>query len=164
MYQADFLLKGSYFVTGNILHIQGNLFDAESTLLLGSIENENSLDDIAKSCNDLAEQIAKQIEKKRNTEPLIAETHPLVNQYMIEGLGYFYNGAYQRAIPVFMKVLKINKDNYEARFWLARSYYEAGLLDNARLEFEWLSRKPASAYHDKIQIFLKEIAKAGQAY
>lgn len=78
-------------------------------------------------------------------------------QLMFEGLGYYYSGAYEKAVPVFMKLAKAEPENALARYWLGKSYQQAGMADEARIEFEtYLKQFPRDASRAEIEGYLKK--------
>lgn len=149
--QANFILKGSFFLSGDVMTVQANLYDVETTILLGSVQSEVPEEQLGKLCSDLAQKIATKVSEYSEFQPLLVDETPEINAYFFEGLGYYYGAAYHKAIPAFFKILKLNPSHYEARYWLARCYEESSFKQSAKLEFEKLSEiKEHKRYQDVI--------------
>jgi tetratricopeptide (TPR) repeat protein len=161
LYSAGLVLSGSYFVTpDNILHVQGGLFGAQEGVLRSSIESHGPVGNLVEICNSLAAEISRDIGSGL-PQPPATFSGSEVDHFFLDGLGYYYNGHYSKAISSFMKVLKRDQGNAEARFWLGRSYYESGLKESARIEFKKLLAVPDFHRIEDVSLFLKELASVG---
>ena len=149
--QAKFILKGSFFLNGDMMTVQANLYDVETTALLASVQSDMPENQLGKLCSDLAQKIAVKVSEYSDFKPLLIDETPEINAYFFEGLGHYYGAAYHKAIPAFFKILKLDPSHYEARYWLARCYEESSFKQSAKLEFEKLSQiKDHKRYQDVI--------------
>lgn len=157
--QADFILKGSYFVNGDTIRIQAHLYDTETTILAGSATSSQNLDDLNQACMDIAEQTSKQVAQHASLPQLHVDETPQLNQHFITGLGYFYGGACHKAMPEFLKVLKLDNEHYDARYWLAQCYLDMGLENSAVLEFKKLAVDTSNLRHQDVVAQLAILTK-----
>ena len=140
---AQFILTGSFWVKKETLEIQVLIYETETTRLIGSTDFRVPVDSLASSCKPLAKKISAQFDRNKKSpfHKLDAESHPEMNNYMIQGLGFYYNGEFWKAFPAFLKVLEMDPNHANARFWLGKSYMRAGMDDLARLSLEEFVRR-----------------------
>jgi len=135
--QAHFILRGSFVIQSKQISIQAFLVQTENTQLLKSFEQKGSIHDLVKLCQALSKDIGAYFSAPlKSLPPLERDEDPKRNVRLIYGLGYYFNGQFHKAFPEFMKILKENPKDAEARFWLAKSFLEAGLKDHAQMEFQ----------------------------
>ena len=156
---AQFILTGSFWVKQETLEIQTHIYETETTRLIGSTDFRVPVDSLAMSCDSLAKKISAQFEKNRGTpfHQLDTESHPEMNNHMIQGLGFYYNGEFWKAFPAFLKVLEMDPNHANARFWLGKSYMSAGMDDLAKMSLEeFVRRFPKHEKWKEAQRLIKE--------
>ena len=156
---AQFILTGSFRVKKETLEIQMLIYETETTRLIGSTDIRMPVDSLASSCGSFAKKISVQFDKNRKSpfRNLDPETHPEMINHMIQGLGFYYNGEFWKAFPAFLKVLEMDPDHANARFWLGKSYMRAGMDDLAKLSLEeFVRRFPKHEKWQEAQKLIKE--------
>ena len=156
---AQFVLTGSFWVKKEILEIEMLIYETETTRLIGSTELRVPVNSLASNCESLAGKISNQFDKHKKSpfHNLNAEAHPEMSNHMIQGLGFYYNGEFWKAFPAFLKVLELDPDHANARFWLGKSYMSAGMNDLARLSLEeFVRRFPKHEKLKEAQRLIKE--------
>jgi tetratricopeptide (TPR) repeat protein len=156
---AQFILTGSFWVKKETLEIQMLIHETETTRLIGSTDLRVPVDSLASSCGSVAKKISVQFEKNKQSpfHKLDAETHPEMSNHMIQGLGFYYNGEFWKAFPAFLKVLEMDPNHANARFWLGQSYMRAGMSDLAKLSLEeFVRRFPKHAKWKEAKRLIKE--------
>lgn len=131
--QARYIARGSFTRTGDRLRIQAHVYETETTRLVASAEAHGDPAALVSVCEELAGRIARALP----TEAALAlpvDDEPERSLLMIQGLGYFYSAQFNKAVPAFMKILAKRPEDALARYWLARSFHEAGLRDHAVIE------------------------------
>ncbi|TAL38777.1 MAG: hypothetical protein EPN97_03480 [Alphaproteobacteria bacterium] len=133
------LLRGSLAPQDTGIIVTLMLYDLASTKLVASASAGGGLADIPATACTGARQLGEKL------PALAAVTAPETgmdnvqaeqSRLMIEGLGFYYNGAYEKAFPPFMKLMRADPANAAAVYWLAKSYAGAGMDDQAKIEFE----------------------------
>jgi TolA-binding protein len=82
---------------------------------------------------------------------------------MIQGLGHFYSSQFNKAVPAFMKILAKHPDDALARYWLARSFYEAGLRQHAAIELQaFLNSSPNHVKAAEVRDLLGRLEEGGR--
>ncbi len=131
--QARYIARGSFTRAGEHLHVQALVYETETTRLVTAAEVRGDPAGLVFLCEELADKIAKGL--SRGPAPaLLADDDPERSLLMVQGLGHFYSAQYTKAVPAFMKILAKHPDDATARYWLARSFYEAGLRGHAAIE------------------------------
>jgi TolB-like protein len=131
--QARYVARGSFTRSGDRLLVQALVYETETTRLVTSAEVRGDPAALVPACEELADKIAKALP----TGPAAAlpvDDDPERSLLMIQGLGHFYSGRFNQAVPAFMKILARHSDDALARYWLGRSFYEAGLRQHAAIE------------------------------
>lgn len=137
---ATHLLRGSIAPHEQGFVMTLMLYELASARLVADASAEGGMDGIASTACKGADALAGKMEKAR-PQPESGggengrETEEQ-GRLMIEGLGHYYNGAYEQAFPSFMKLLKRAPGNASARYWLGKSYHAAGMGGAARIEFQ----------------------------
>ncbi|HKW91410.1 MAG TPA: tetratricopeptide repeat protein [Methylomirabilota bacterium] len=140
--QARYIARGSFTRTGNRLLVQALVYETETTRLVASAQGAGDASALVAVCEDLAGKIARALPTE-TAAALPADDDPERSLLMIQGLGYFYSGQFNKAVPAFMKILARHPDDGSARYWLARSFSEAGLRQHAVIELrEFLRSSP----------------------
>lgn len=133
--QAEYVLRGSFTRTGGELHIQAVVHETETTRLVASAEASGDPDELISLCRQLANGIVKFFSTTTaEVSALPVDEDPERSALMINGLGYFYSAQFHKAFPAFMKILAKDRNDALARYWLGRSFYEAGLTAHAMVE------------------------------
>jgi len=131
--QARYITRGSFTRAGNRLLVQALVYETETTRLVTSAQGAGDTGTLVAVCEDLAGKIARALPTE-TAAALLADDDPERSLLMIEGLGYFYSAQFNKAVPAFMKILARHPDDGSARYWLARSFSEAGLRQHAVIE------------------------------
>jgi TolB-like protein len=131
--QARYIARGSFTRAGERLHVQALVYETESTRLVTAAEARGDRTALVPLAEELATRIAKTL-PTATTPALPVDDDPERSLLMIQGLGYYYSAQYTRAVPAFMKLLAGHPDDAAARYWLARSFHEAGLGQHAAVE------------------------------
>jgi TolB-like protein len=140
--QARYIARGSFTRTGNRLVVQALVYETETTRLVTSAQGAGDAGALVAVCEELAGKIARTLPGEP-AAALPADDDPERSLLMIEGLGYFYGAQFNKAVPAFMKILARHPDDGSARYWLARSFSEAGLRQHAVIELrEFLRSSP----------------------
>jgi TolB-like protein len=140
--QARYIARGSLTRTGDRLHIQALVYETETTRLVTSAEVRGDPATLVSICEELAAKIANGLSPNVRL-PMPVDDDPERSLLMIQGLGYFYSSQFNKAVPAFMKILAKHSDDALARYWLARSFYDAGLRQHAEIELRaFLSSSP----------------------
>lgn len=133
------LLRGSLAPqdTGAIITLM--LYDLSSTKLVASTSASGDLSDIPATACTGARQLGEKLPALVSVtarEGGMDDEQAEQSRLMIEGLGYYYNGAYEKAFPPFMRLMRADPANASAVYWLAKSYQGAGMEEQAKLEFD----------------------------
>ena len=144
--QARYITRGSFTRAGNRLLVQALVYETETTRLVTSAQGAGDAGALVAVCEELAGKIARALPVE-GAPALTADDDPERSLLMIEGLGYFYSSQFNKAVPAFMKILARHPDDGSARYWLARSFSEAGLRQHAVIELRAFLR--SSPYHVK---------------
>ena len=85
------------------------------------------------------------------------------SRLMMEGLGAYYNGAFEKALPSFLKLMRENPADAAAAWWLAKSYQGAGMTDEARIAFgKFIEEFPKDPRVADANAILKEVKEKGK--
>jgi len=140
--QARYIARGSFTRTGSRLVVQALVYETETTRLITSAQGAGDAGALVAVCEDLAGKIVRALPTE-TAAALPADDDPERSLLMIEGLGSFYSAQFNKAVPAFMKILSRHPDDGSARYWLARSFAEAGLRQHAVIELrEFLRSSP----------------------
>jgi len=131
--QARYIARGSFTRAGERLHVQALVFETESTRLVTAAEARGDGTALVSLAEELADKITRAL-PSATAQGLPVDDDPERSLLMIQGLGHFYSAQYNKAVPAFMKILAKHADDASARYWLARSFYEAGLGQHAAIE------------------------------
>ena len=157
---ADVLVRGSLSGSGDSIKLSVFLYDVETTQLIASSAHEGPRSDAFELfCNDAAGEIARALSDGLSAPThLPADSDPLRTQLLLLGVGHYYNGHYAEAFPAFMKLLRRDEADPEARFWLARSFLGAGMTTYAEHELkQFIVRFPVDRNHGRAKELLREI-------
>lgn len=157
---ADNLIRGTLSPGPDGLIVSGFLYDVDTTGLLLSPQAVGPRSHVsALFCEGIAAEIAAYVDSDGDdSQRLQADPVPAQTQRLIMGLGHYYNGNYAAAFPAFMKLLREDSNNAEARFWLAKSFYEAGMALFAEKEIvKFLGQFPDSDKRQQALALLREI-------
>jgi TolB-like protein len=143
--QARYITRGSFTRAGNRLVVQALVYETETTRLVTSAQGTGEAGALVVVCEELAGKIARAL-PAQIAAVLPADDDPERSLLMIEGLGYFYSAQFNKAVPAFMKILARHPNDGSARYWLARSFTDAGLRQHAVIELrEFLRSSPGHA-------------------
>ncbi|HEY7651814.1 MAG TPA: CsgG/HfaB family protein [Methylomirabilota bacterium] len=160
--QARYVARGSFTRTGDRLHVQALVYETETTRLVASAEARGAPATLVSVCEELADRIAKAL--PTNAPPsLPVDDDPERSLLMIQGLGHFYSSQFNKAVPAFMKILAKHPDDALARYWLARSFYEAGLRQHAAIELQaFLNSSPNHVKAAEVRDLLGRLEEGGR--
>lgn len=161
--QADYILRGSFTRVGSKLQVQALVYETETTQLVTSAESNGDADDLVIVCRRLVDGMMRFFSAKTGKAPRFpVDEDPEKTALMIDGLGYFYSGQLHKAFPAFMKIIAKDPRDSPARYWLGRSFYEAGLADHATIELEdFLRLFPKHAKVAEVKQLLEAIRNRG---
>ena len=139
---ATHLLRGSLAPHEDGLTITLMLYDLAAAKLVASADASGGKGDITRvacqAVGSLTEKLDSIKQETGGDATPDAEEH---GKLMLEGMGFYYNGAYDKALPAYMKLLKEDPDNATALYWLGKSYRAAGMDDAAAIEFKKFAEK-----------------------
>ncbi|MFQ5960638.1 MAG: tetratricopeptide repeat protein [Candidatus Methylomirabilales bacterium] len=158
--QAEYVVRGSFTRSGGQLHVQLLVYETETTRLVTSAETSGNTDELIPVCQQLASRIVESFSTTTVAgSALPVDKDPEKSTLMIKGLGHFYSAQFHKAIPAFMKILADDPNDALARYWLARTYYEAGLSDLATVELQTFLRSfPDHAKVTEVKHLLERVA------
>ena len=160
--RAHYVLRGSFSAIDDLLHVQALLFDVETTRLAHSADAQLPLADVPSGvCDDLGFSVASYMSSaNRASSQLAAAKRPEIQRHLIEGLGHYYNRNFAAAFPAFLTILNEDPDHAVAHYWLAMSFYQAGLEGLARMQFrEFLRREPEGNKANEVGQLMEELAE-----
>ena len=142
--QAQYILRGSVTGADKNLEVRAFLYETESLRLVKSFESRKDVN-LNGHAESIAHAVAQFFAADLKPLPLLpVDPEPDMNLHKIQGLGYYYEGQYTKAIPEFMKVLAKQPRDADAKYWLGKSFYAAGLKDHAAIEFrqflDWFAK------------------------
>jgi TolB-like protein len=137
--QARYITRGSFTRAGHRLLVQVLVYETETTRLVTSARGAGDAGALVPVCEELAGKIVRAFPSE-TAAALPTDDDPERSRLMIEGLGYFYSSQFNKAVPAFMKLLARHPDDGSARYWLARSFSEAGLRQHAVIELRQFLR------------------------
>ncbi len=155
---ATHLLGGNFGRSPKGLEVQGSLSDVGSTQLVFSVECSGGAAELAEMlCDRIAQGVVKHLDAADTVRSLPdLDVDPAYNHLMISGMGHYYNGNLAQAFPAFMKILRVHPKDEPAQFWLARSFYEAELMEFAAVEFKkYLDRHPQGKRRSDVEALLQ---------
>ncbi len=134
--QAKYLLRGSLRGTKEDMEVQANLYETETTRLLKAFSSRGP-----KSMSAHAQAIAAGVAQFFSVPvpvmpALPSDADPETSLHRIQGLGYYHTGQYNKAFPEFMKILSKRPKDPDAKYWLGKSFWGAGLKGQASIEFQ----------------------------
>jgi len=135
--QARYILRGSLIMDPKGLRIQANLYETETVRMLKSFAVSGSVKQIESLCDKLARDMANFFISAGDGFPqsdILPDPDLEINSWMAEGLSFYHQNQFAKAIPEFMKVLEKQPRYADAKYWLTKSYAGAGLKDDAILE------------------------------
>ncbi len=140
---ARYILAGNFWVDRKKVEVQTLVYETETTRLVATETLQMPIESLADGCRTYAKRIVEQLDRYGPSSflDLKADKYPEVNQHMIQGMGFYYNGEYWKAFPEFLKVLKKDPNHGNARYWLGKSYLDAGMVDLARVSLEEFIKK-----------------------
>lgn len=136
---ATHLLRGNITENGKEINIALLLYKLNSTVLSISADVSGKPDQLVDVACSTVNKLAGKFSSAKyagGTNIEINRDEAKQDKIMLVGLGYYYNGLYSKAYPEFMKILKKDPKNFSAKYWLAKSYIEAGMKDYAKIESE----------------------------
>lgn len=156
---ATHLLRGNFSQSPEGLKVQGLLYDVGSTQLVLSTESSGGTDGLTDIlCDGVARALVVNLNEGAPSQPpLPVDTNPVYSHLMITGMGHYYNGNLADAFPAFMKALRNRPDDEPAQYWLARSFFDAKLMNFAAVELrKYLVRFPENKRRDEVEALLQE--------
>lgn len=133
---ATHLLRGSLAPHEDGIVLTLMLYDLASAQLAASATSTGGMNEIAvTTCKGVEQLAGKLAVLKPATAGDAAREEEKNNHLMIEGLGYYYNGAYEQSFASFMKLAREAPESASARYWLGKSYLGAQMTDEARIAF-----------------------------
>jgi TolB-like protein len=157
---ADVLVRGTLISSGGLLKVSVFLHDVGTTQLIASSTHEGALSEAFELfCNDATAEIARALsEDLAAPARLPADSAPRRTQLLLSGIGHYYNGNYAEAFPAFMKLVRRDETDAEARFWLARSFLRAGMTAYADHELrQFIVQFPADRNFRRAKALLQDI-------
>ena len=160
--QARYIARGSFTRTRDRLRVQVLVYETETTRLVTSAEVHGDATTLVPVCEELADRIARGL--PANAPPsLPADDDPERSLLMIQGFGYFYGSQFNKAVSAFMKILARHPDDALARYWLGRSFAEAGLRQHAEIELRaFLSSSPGHFKAPEARDLLGRLEEGGR--
>lgn len=140
--QARFMLRGTVMsMVDHQVRVEWSVYDLETSQLLGARQSTGPASKLALIADQIARDLPAVLDRESVSLP--ADDDPLTRQSMAQGLAYFHQGLFSKAIPELMSVTSHQPENADARYWLWKSYAAAGLTDDAALEAKtFLARFP----------------------
>jgi len=137
MSQAGYIIRGSIQGGDNNLDLAVNIYQTDSTVLMKSLSVTGGSNEISSIAQKAALKIAQYFEAGVNEiKNLPIDENPEQNLNLIYAMGYYHNGQYADAIIYFMKIIKEDPLDEVTRFWFLKSFFDAGMVSHARIEFE----------------------------
>lgn len=135
---VEFILKGSLVNKDYQLQLQALLFNAANTQLhdsvYGRVDSHQMLNSL---CSNITKPLlASLADKKAEPNGLKTEDFPEKQQELINGLKHYYNGEFAQAFAPFLKLVKTYPEDPVPHYWLAQSFYRAGLNEFAIIQFQ----------------------------
>lgn len=131
---ANILVKGSFTLQHKKLTVVVHAYQLETTRLLASAQISDELSELATLGETLASKLVAQLTRSVGVDALPVDRHPQINLHFMKGLGFYYNQLYDHAIAEFMLVSYLQPAHGEAAYWTAKSYYDSGDFEHARVE------------------------------
>ena len=123
------------------MRLQALLYETETTQLIKSFSVSGSVKQIDALCDKLVEDMIEFIETRNLADQskihpvaLPADPNPQISLFMTQGLSFYYQNEFAKAISAFMKVLEKQPHHSDAKYGLVKSYFGAGLKEEAALE------------------------------
>ena len=160
---AQYIVRGSFTLSNGRLEVQALLYETETTRLVTSAKAAGDANSPIQICDELAATLTK-VPASTAAAPwtLPADDDPERSRLMIDGLGKFYTGQFHQAVPAFMKILARHPEDGSARYWLARSFYSAGLRGHAAIELRtFLRSSPGHVRAAEARALLETIQDGG---
>ncbi len=135
---ATHLLRGTLAPQDSAVIVTLMLYDLASTKLVASATVTGGVGEIPETACAGVRQLGDKLPAlKAETAPATGDDDAQAekSRLMIEGLGAYYNGAFEKAFPPFMKLIHEDPANASAVYWLAKSYDGADMMEQARLEY-----------------------------
>jgi len=164
---ANYILRGSIVKATNEIQIQTLLFETSTTILrLSTTYQSNEESFVKKLCNKISSPIAQYLQSSQQEHTQIKiENNPEKQQLLITGLNHYYNGDFAQAFAPFLKLVKAYPDDAMPHYWLAQSFYQAGLDEFATIRFqEFINRFQNNPRTVKVKSLLKELELRKQDY
>lgn len=136
---ANFILRGSIVLEDDKIKIQALLFNVATTQLRHAISGTIELNDVVNSlCKNIAQPLVASLMEKtaQRTKKFQVEDMPEKQQLLINGLNHYYNGEFAQSFAPLLKLVKTYPDDASSHYWLAQSFYQAGLDDFAIIQFQ----------------------------
>jgi TolA-binding protein len=158
---ADYILRGSLTLEDQQPQVQALLFDVTTTALHRTIAGTVDLNNIVNSlCATIASPLITALHKPtaQPTNLAAEQQAPEPQQLLINGLNHYYNGEYARAFVPLLDLIKAYPDDADAHYWLAQSFYQAGLSEFAYIQFHgFINRFADNPRVSKVKTLLKEL-------
>src|SRR3989338_2600156 len=139
--QARYIVMGSLMDDHKGLRLQALLYETETTRLVKFFMVSGSVKQIDALCDKLVGDMIRFVETADKAAQ--SETHrvelppdpdPETSLLMAQGLSFYHQNEFAKAIPEFMKVLEKQPQHVDAKYGLVKSYVGAGLKEDAALE------------------------------
>lgn len=147
MLQANYIMKGSIIPDGKKLRVIAFLYETETMKRVQSADAVGTLKEMNVMMETMAQTFAsppKTLSGLRTGD--VPDARPVQSQQMIRGLGFFHQHRYPQAAAEFMKILEETPKDVDAKYWLAKSLWFAGLSDQAKIECaeftQWFPKDP----------------------
>jgi TolB-like protein len=132
---ANILVKGSFTLQDKRIAVVVHAYQLETTRLLASAQSSNKLSELATLGETLASKLVARLTRSEGLDAVLpVDRHPQINLHFMKGLGFYYNQLYDHAIAEFMLVSYLQPAHGEAAYWTAKSYYDSGDFEHARVE------------------------------
>lgn len=158
--EADYILRGSLILQEEQLQVQALLFEVATTALRHTVIGAINLNNVVNSlCDTIASPLVTALQKQ-TAQPanLVTDDTPKKQQLLINGLNHYYNGEYAQSFAPLLKLVKAYPDDASAHYWLAQSFYQAGLSEFAYIQFQdFINRFQNSPRTLKAKVLLKDL-------
>jgi TolA-binding protein len=158
---ATHLLRGSLAPHNGDVVITLMLYDLASTKLVASATASGGTGEMPETaCTGVKGLGAKIPALKAQAAPSQGQDDKQAerSRLMMEGLGAYYNGAFEKAFPSFLKLMRDDPSDAAAAYWLGKSYQGAGMMDEARIEFtHFVANFPKDARTAEVEGILKSM-------
>ena len=158
---VDVVVRGSLTLIDGELRAELLAFFVTTTTLAHSdaaiLRTKSIIED---ACARLAPPLAERLAASPAASAEVQIAEPENQLLLMSGLKSYYTGHYVEALAPFLKLIRLDRQDEAAHFWLGRSFAGAGLDDYARVQLEdFLVRFPGSARVNDVEQLLARIVQ-----